>query len=159
IGRYNADVKQAECVVETAQKLFNDVEHELGLTIEDSDLLGRAAYVRKIGLAISHSGHHRHGAYLLQHSDIAGFSQDDQNHLSHLVAHHRRKLRVDAKHDVMKVGGSKLLWLCLLLRLSVLVNHSRSDEMLPAIELKVENAQQWQLSVSGDARQWPLLVA
>jgi exopolyphosphatase/guanosine-5'-triphosphate,3'-diphosphate pyrophosphatase len=31
--------------------------------------------------------------------------------------------------------------------------------MLPAIELKVKNAQQWQLSVSGDAKQWPLLVA
>ena len=146
-------------MVQTAQKLFNDVASELGLSVEDSDLLRRAAYLHEIGLAISHSGYHRHGAYLLQHSDIAGFSQVDQNHLSHLVAHHRRKLRADAKIDVMKVGGSKLLWLCLLLRLSVLVNHSRSDEMLPAIELKVENAQQWQLSVSGDAKQWPLLVA
>lgn len=79
--------------------------------------------------------------------------------MSHLVAHHRRKLRADAKHDVMKVGGTKLLQLCLLLRLAVLVNHSRSDEMLPAIELKVKNAQQWQLSISGDAKQWPLLIA
>lgn len=31
--------------------------------------------------------------------------------------------------------------------------------MLPAIELSIRNAQQWQLSVSGDAKQWPLLVA
>ena len=31
--------------------------------------------------------------------------------------------------------------------------------MLPAIELSVGNDQQWQLSVSGDAKQWPLLVA
>jgi exopolyphosphatase/guanosine-5'-triphosphate,3'-diphosphate pyrophosphatase len=76
-----------------------------------------------------------------------------------LVAHHRRKLRTDAKLDVLKVGGNKLLHLCLLLRLAVLLNHSRSDEMLPAIELTVDNAQQWQLSVSGDAKQWPLLVA
>jgi exopolyphosphatase / guanosine-5'-triphosphate,3'-diphosphate pyrophosphatase len=60
---------------------------------------------------------------------------------------------------VMKVGGSKLLQLCLLLRLAVLVNHSRSDEMLPAIELKVKNAQQWHLSVTGDTKLWPLLIA
>ena len=159
IGRYNADAKQAERVVQTAQKLFDDVAGDLGLYSEDSDLLRRAAYLHEIGLAISHSGYHRHGAYLLQHSDIAGFSQVDQNYLSHLVAHHRRKLRADAKHDVMKVGGTKLLQLCLLLRLAVLVNHSRSDEMLPAIELKVKNAQQWQLSISGDAKQWPLLIA
>ena len=159
MGRYNSDPKQAERVVKTAQHLFDGVAKALRLSSDDSDLLRRAAYLHEIGLAISHAGYHRHGAYLLQHSDIAGFSQIDQNHLSHLVAHHRRKLRNDAKYDVMKVGGSKLLYLCLLLRLSVLLNHSRSDEMLPAIELTVHNAQQWQLSVSGDAKQWPLLVA
>ncbi len=159
MGRYNADPKQAERVVNTAQHLFENVAKSLNLTSEDSDLLRRAAYLHEIGLAISHGGYHRHGAYLLQHSDIPGFSQIDQNHLSHLVAHHRRKLRSDAKIDVLKVGGQKLLYLCLLLRLAVLLNHSRSDQMLPAIELSVINAQQWQLSVSGDAKQWPLLVA
>ena len=159
MGRYNADPKQAERVVNMAQRLFDGVADSLKLTTEDSDLLRRAAYLHEIGLAISHAGYHRHGAYLLQHSDIAGFSQIDQNHLSHLVAHHRRKLRSDARVDVMKVGGNKLVYLCLLLRLAVLLNHSRSDQMLPAIELTVGNAQQWQLSVSGNAAQWPLLVA
>ena len=159
MGRYNADPKQAERVVNMAQHLFDGVADSLKLTTEDSDLLRRAAYLHEIGLAISHAGYHRHGAYLLQHSDIAGFSQIDQNHLSHLVAHHRRKLRSDARVDVMKVGGNKLVYLCLLLRLAVLLNHSRSDQMLPAIELTVGNAQQWQLSVSGNAAQWPLLVA
>jgi len=159
MGRYNADPKQAERVVSTAQQLFDGVAEHLNLTTEDSDLLRRAAYLHEIGLAISHAGYHRHGAYLLQHSDIPGFSQIDQNHLSHLVSHHRRKLRADAKNDVLKVGGSHLLYLCLLLRLAVLLNHSRSDQMLPAIELSVVNDQQWQLSVSGDAKQWPLLVA
>ena len=159
MGRYNADPKQAERVVNMAQHLFDGVADSLKLTTEDSDLLRRAAYLHEICLAISHAGYHRHGAYLLQHSDIAGFSQIDQNHLSHLVAHHRRKLRSDARVDVMKVGGNKLVYLCLLLRLAVLLNHSRSDQMLPAIELTVGNAQQWQLSVSGNAAQWPLLVA
>ena len=106
MGRYNADPKQAERVVNMAQHLFDGVADSLKLTTEDSDLLRRAAYLHEIGLAISHAGYHRHGAYLLQHSDIAGFSQIDQNHLSHLVAHHRRKLRSDARVDVMKVGGN-----------------------------------------------------
>ncbi|MDH2019650.1 exopolyphosphatase [Acinetobacter ursingii] len=159
MGRYNADLKQAERVVSTAQQLFDDVAQQLDLSSEDSDLLRRAAYLHEIGLAISHGGYHRHGAYLLQHSDIPGFSQIDQNHLSLLVAYHRRKLRNDAKQDVLKGGGIKLAYLCLLLRLAVLLNHSRSDQMLPAIELTVLNSQQWQLSVSGDAKQWPLLVA
>ena len=159
MGRYGADPKQAERVVETAQKLFDSVAESLKMNSDDSDLLRRAAYLHEIGLAISHSGYHRHGAYLLQHSDIPGFSQIDQNYLSHLVAHHRRKLRSEAKTDVQKVGGIKLVHLSLLLRLAILLNHSRSDEMLPAIELTIENEQQWQISVSGDSKQWPLMVA
>ena len=159
MGRYGADPKQAERVVSTAQHLFDGVATKLNLNSDDSDLLRRAAYLHEIGLAISHSGYHKHSAYLLQHSDIAGFSQIDQNHLSHLVAHHRRKLRSDVRIDALKVGGNTLVYLCLLLRLAVLLNHSRSDEMLPAIELQVTNEQQWQLSVSGDAKQWPLLIA
>ncbi|MCF9033293.1 exopolyphosphatase [Acinetobacter nectaris] len=159
VGRYGADVKQAERVVKTAQHLFENVQDPLNLTNEDSDLLRRAAYLHEIGLAISHGGYHRHGAYLLQHSDIPGFSQIDQNHLSELVAHHRRKIKNEAKNETLKAGSMSLVYLCLLLRLAVLLNHSRSDEMLPAIELKVLNEQQWQLTVSGDAKQWPLLVA
>ncbi|SDB90480.1 exopolyphosphatase [Acinetobacter boissieri] len=159
VGRYNIDIKQAERVVKTAQKLFDDVAESLKLTNEDSDLLRRAAYLHEIGLAISHGGYHRHGAYVLEHSDIPGFSQIDQNCLSHLVAHHRRKIKADLKNEVLKVGTPALVYLCLLLRLAVLLNHSRSDQMLPAIELTVLNEQQWCLTVSGDAKQWPLLVA
>ena len=159
MGRYNSDPKQAGRVVKTAQHLFDSVAEPLKLNNEDSDLLRRAAYLHEIGLAISHSSYHRHGAYLLQHSDIPGFSQIDQNYLSHLVGNHRRKLRHDAKIEALKAGGNKIVYLSLLLRLAVLVNASRSDAMLPAIELSIRNAQQWQLSVSGDAKQWPLLVA
>lgn len=157
IGRYNADAKQAERVVAMAQNLFEQVADKLKLSNEDSDLLRRAAYVHEIGLAISHNGYHRHGAYLLQYSDIAGFSQIDQNYLSQLVLHHRRKLKNEAKQQVLHIGNERLLYLCLLLRLAVLINHSRSDQLLPAIALKVKNEQQWQLKVAGDAKDWSLL--
>lgn len=159
MGRYGADLKQARRVDDVAQQLFANVAAQFNFNTEDSDLLRRAAYLHEIGLAISHGGYHRHGAYLLQHSDIPGFSQIDQIHLSHLVGHHRRKLRTDDKVDVIRAGSRKLMYLCLLLRLAVCLNHSRSDAMLPAIELTALDAQQWQLSVSGDAKQWPLLVA
>ena len=58
-----------------------------------------------------------------------------------------------------KVGSERLAYLCLLLRLAVLLNHSRSDADLPAFHLKVKNEQTWQLTISGDVKQWPLLIA
>ena len=159
MARYYVDVRQSERVVQTARQLFEQVQQDLALDAEDGDLLRRAAYLHEIGLAISHGGYHRHGAYLLQHSDVPGFSQVDQARLSLLVGQHRRKLREDAQIQVMRSGGLRLQALCLLLRLAVLLHHNRSDQHLPQVQLTTSGADDWQLMVAGTALDWPLLVA
>lgn len=159
MARYYVDVRQSERVVQMARQLFEQVRVDLALDDEDGDLLRRAAYLHEIGLAISHGGYHRHGAYLLQHSDVPGFSQVDQARLSLLVGQHRRKLREDARAQVMRSGGLRLQALCLLLRLAVLLHHSRSDQQLPPVQLSTSGADQWQLKITGTATDWPLLVA
>ena len=53
-------------------------------------MLARAARLHELGLAIAHSQYHVHGAYVLEHSDIAGFSQQEQQFLAALVRTHRR---------------------------------------------------------------------
>lgn len=159
LGRYGADAGQAERVVKTAQRLFEDAKVALKLTDDDGDLLRRASYLHEIGLAISHNGYHRHGAYVLQHSDIPGFSKIDQSHLALLVAHHRRKLRPENLTTLLKNNPRSLLYLCLILRLAVLLNHSHSDEPLPEFNLLVKKEDSWQLHILGDVKQWPLLIA
>ncbi len=159
MARYYVDVRQSERVVQTARQLFEQVQQDLALDDEDGDLLRRAAYLHEIGLAISHGGYHRHGAYLLQHSDVPGFSQVDQARLSLLVGQHRRKLREEAQLQVMRSGGLRLQGLCLLLRLAVLLHHNRSDQHLPQVQLQMSGADQWRLTVAGTATEWPLLVA
>ena len=159
MARYYVDVRQSERVVQTARQLFEQVQQDLALDAEDGDLLRRAAYLHEIGLAISHGGYHRHGAYLLQHSDVPGFSQVDQARLSLLVGQHRRKLREDAQIQVMRSGGLRLQALCLLLRLAVLLHHNRSDQHLPQVQLTTSGADDWQLMVAGTALDGPLLVA
>lgn len=159
MARYYVDVRQSERVVQTARQLFEQVRDALALDDEDGDLLRRAAYLHEIGLAISHGGYHRHGAYLLQHSDVPGFSQVDQARLSLLVGQHRRKLREDAQVLVLRSGGTRLQSLCFVLRLAVLLHHSRSDQQLPVVKLRVQSEQQWLLTVLGCAADWPLLVS
>ena len=127
--RYSVDRKQAKRVVRTAQQLFDQVRNRLGLDEEDADLLRRGAYLYEIGLAISHSSYHRHSAYLLENSDIDGFSQVDKTRLSQLVMHHRRKLKPDSFDEVKMVGGDNLVYLTLILRLAVLVHRSRSKHL------------------------------
>jgi len=138
LARHHVDNKQAQRVAQTAETFYQQVQHLLHLDDEDEDLLRRSALLHEIGLAISHSSYHKHGAYLVQYSDVAGFSHADQEKLSLLVGCHRRKIREEQKLQLIKSGGLSLFYVCVLLRLSVLLHHSRSDMPLPYTKLSTD---------------------
>jgi len=134
--RYHVDSGQARRVAATADHLFLQVAGALRMDEENQDILRRAALLHEIGLAISHSSFHKHGAYLLQHSDVPGFSQVDQERLALIVGNHRRKIREEQKMQLIRSGGLGLLYVCVLLRLAALLHHSRSRDPLPDIRLQ-----------------------
>lgn len=139
--RYHVDMAQAQRVAQTAIYFYQQLRASLFIDEEDEDLLRRAALLHEIGLAISHSSHHKHGAYLLQYSDVAGFSQAEQERLALLVACHRRKVRNEQKVQLMSKGGTSLFNIAVILRLAVLVHHSRTPAPLPNIQLSSNGLQ------------------
>ena len=46
--------------------------------------------LHEIGLSLSHHAFHKHGAYILNHADLPGFSRQQQTRLALLVRNHRR---------------------------------------------------------------------
>ncbi|WP_053088776.1 exopolyphosphatase [Moraxella canis] len=144
--RYSVDVKQAGRVMTRAARLFNHAKDALDFDEEDADLLRRTANLYEIGLAVGHSNYQRHSAYLLEHSDIAGFSQIGQEMMAQIVLHHRRKLKSDALETVEELGGRKLVYLCLILRLAVQSSQSRTTKAA-AIDLHVITPDHWQVTV------------
>ncbi len=99
------------------------------------DLLGWAAKVHEIGLDIAHYHYHKHGAYLIEHSDLAGFSREDQQMMALLVRGHRRNIPKD-RYAELGDDGVKLLRLCVLLRFAILFHHIRGTQQMPKVELK-----------------------
>ncbi|WP_201587668.1 exopolyphosphatase [Psychrobacter jeotgali] len=158
IKRYSVDKKQARQVVRTSKHLFKQVKGELQLSSDDADVLRRAAYLHEIGLAISHSSYHKHSAYLLEHSDIPGFSQVDQKRLAQLMLSHRRKLKTEVLEQVCHIGGNQLVYLCLLLRLAVLAHHSRSEYELPLLQLEITDSHCWQITAATDKEHYAFLL-
>lgn len=136
LARYHVDTAQARRVAATADALLQQVAARLVLGEEEAALLRWAALGHEIGMTIAHSGFHRHGAYILRNSDLPGFSRQGQERLALLVGAHRRKVKPEQYHEIMEAGGLTLLHLCALLRLAVLLHHSRSREPLPALRLK-----------------------
>lgn len=145
--RYHVDEVHARRVATTAKQLFDQVALALQLDKEYENLLHRAACLHEVGLAISHSGYHRHGAYILQYSDIAGFSHNDQTRLATLVGQHRRRLKPELKESILSTGSWSLLYVCLLLRLAVLLHRDRSEQVLDRIRLEIIDIRVWQLSI------------
>lgn len=136
--RYGVDGAQAARVLATALRLFDQVARDWALDADARQLLGWAARLHEIGLAIAHSQYHVHGTYILANSDIAGFSLQDQRFLAALVRTHRRgipKSAFDALPDRL-VGAARRC--AALLRLAVLFNRSQEHAPLPDLRLRAD---------------------
>ena len=73
---YSIDTEHAERVEKTTRYIFKNTKAGWSLDKkEDLKMLAWAARLHEIGLAIAHNQYHKHGAYLLSHSDMAGFSR------------------------------------------------------------------------------------
>ena len=136
--RYGIDVPQAARVASTALQLFDRVALDWRLEADDRLMLGWAARLHELGLAIAHSQYQVHGAYVLQHSDIAGFSMQEQRVLAALVRTHRRKVSKHAFDLIPERLLASSRHLAALLRLAVLLHRSHEAEQLPDLRLHAD---------------------
>jgi exopolyphosphatase / guanosine-5'-triphosphate,3'-diphosphate pyrophosphatase len=153
--RFGSDLTQAERVSRTAQTLL------LAMLGKDADdeaprhlrKLHWAAQLHEVGMRISHSDYHKHGAYILDNTDLPGFTIDELHRLSQLVLGHRGKLRKldEPLQDPMFVQQ------LMALRMAVILCHARRDPDTRAFELNVDTTRKMaklKLSVAW-AEQWP----
>ena len=116
--RYNVDVEQSLRVRKLAQTFWRD----LGNKADDLYLAWSAA-IHEVGMAISHEDYHKHGAYIVKHSDLYGFSEQQRIDLSLLVLGHTGSLKKLEASDFS--GPLRARLMCL--RLACLVAHGRGD--------------------------------
>ena len=136
--RYGIDSEQAARVETTALRLFDQVAGDWHLDVLDRLMLSRAARLHELGLAIAHSQYHVHGAYVIEHSDIAGFSRQQQQFLSALVRTHRRKVpkaAFDALPDRLLATVRRS---ALLLRIAVLLHRAHEADPIPQLDARAD---------------------
>jgi exopolyphosphatase / guanosine-5'-triphosphate,3'-diphosphate pyrophosphatase len=75
--RWHADGRHATAVRRHAERLFDETRALHGLGDIDRELLGSAARLHDIGTRISVDKHHKHGAYIVEHAGLRGFSPDE----------------------------------------------------------------------------------
>ncbi len=76
-------------VAELAVALFDATRELHGLDDADRELLDHAAHLHDIGESIAFGGHHKHGAYLIEHSELHGFGADEIAAMASIVRFHK----------------------------------------------------------------------
>lgn len=137
---YHVDVEHAARVEKTACSLLaqarldwkpHDPEHA-------EQQLRWASHLFEIGLAINHTGYHKHGAYLVENSYMAGFSRGEQQTLAAMILCTRRKIHREAIDAIDASWREDVPMLALLFRLAVQLNRSR-DIDLPKFVLRLKD--------------------
>lgn len=126
--RFNIDREQAIRVRHTAVHFFKQMHKIWKLPQNAQKLLRWAADLHEIGMSITHSKYHNHGAYILDYVDMSGFSRREQHWLSVMVQTHRRKLTYETFENLAEQERAIVKRLSILLRLSVLFHRLRLDE-------------------------------
>ncbi|MEZ6934094.1 exopolyphosphatase [Aeromonas sp. S19(2024)] len=138
---YRIDKRQATRVESSVLSLFDVLSGPWEMPEEPyRAILGWAARLHEIGLAINYSGIHKHSAYILQNTDLPGFNQDDQALLAALVRFHRKGLKLSELPALPNHDEQTVLRCIRILRLAVAAHHRRQDNLLP----------EWNVQAAGD---------
>lgn len=139
VERYRVDRDHARRVASMAKAIY--LRARTRPDAASAQRVEWAGLLHEIGFSVSHTGYHKHGAYILQHADMPGFSSREQAGLALLVLGCRGRLSkvIDLLADVDTRAQ------VLALRLAVLLHHARRPMRLPDLVVKVGGAQRVRL--------------
>ena len=151
-SQYNIDREQARRVLETTTHMFDQWQTQNPKLVNPqlAALLKWAVMLHEVGLNINHSGMHRHSAYILQHSDLPGFNQEQQLMMATLVRYHRKGIKLDDVPRFTLFKKKQFLPLVQILRLGVLLNNQRQATTTPPTLRLTTDDNHWTLSFPHD---------
>jgi exopolyphosphatase/guanosine-5'-triphosphate,3'-diphosphate pyrophosphatase len=89
---YQADLKHGHRVAYLAQQMFDALRPLHLLGGEHRRLLAAAALLHDIGYFVSHTEHNKHSAYLIDHSELTGFTASEVSVIANIARYHRSSL-------------------------------------------------------------------
>jgi len=143
---FAVDTEQARRVEAVAQAMLAQLLRGQASTAAVLRLhqdLGWAARLHEVGVLVSHTGYHKHGAYIVEQSEASGFAMAELRRLGQLVLGHRGKLsKLEVDFDI---EGFALQLLAL--RLAVILCHARRDPDHDALFLRLGGSRTFELDV------------
>jgi exopolyphosphatase/guanosine-5'-triphosphate,3'-diphosphate pyrophosphatase len=137
--RYHTDKKHAARIKQTIAVILNQLSDEYCWANDENcvQFLNWAADLHEIGIDIAHSQYHKHGAYIIENGDLAGFSNQDQILLASIIRSHRRKFSLPLFNELPSPWNAYGPNLAIILRLAVLLHRNRNEHELPDFKIAI----------------------
>ena len=158
--RYFIDQRHAERVAEMACELANQLQSRWDLQkFEGHSMLRSGALLHELGLLIEYKNHHHHGAYIINHSDLPGFTRAQQQLIMALVHNHRADISREIIARQTMTSVLLTVRLTRILRLAVILSMRRRHEVLPQVNISSKGEQLTLSMPQGWLEQHPLMRA
>lgn len=136
---YRVDQQHAERIKTTLGNMMKQLDNFEGEQRKAiTQFLDWAADLHEIGHNIAHSQYQKHGAYILENADMAGFSWQDQQLLSAIVLAHRRKFPKKRFAKLHAPWNTLAPYLAIILRLAVILHRNRHINQLPDVKFSIK---------------------
>jgi exopolyphosphatase/guanosine-5'-triphosphate,3'-diphosphate pyrophosphatase len=130
--KFHVDERRASRVADDALALYAQMKPA-------SDVFNRPLYwsalLHEAGLVVSHTGYHKHAAYMVENADLPGFTTREQRVMSRLIMAQKGNLRKVADSLVDPDFAKAVV----ALRLAILFMHSRLDIDFREIRLRMKS--------------------
>ena len=140
MSRFAVDPAQVARVQKTALGIFDQLSGENALDDSHRAMLDWATGMHEIGLSLSHASYQKHSAYLVEASDMAGFSRQEQLFLAALVGFQRREIPMDYSTRLPARLHRALSITLLCMRLAWIFCRTREDEAIPDFSITLDVA-------------------
>lgn len=157
--RFAVDPAQVARVQKTVLNIYDQLSSDPAVSQSHRRMLTWATELHEIGLSLSHGSYQKHSAYLVEASDMAGFSRQEQLFLAALVGFQRREISADYADRLPERVHRVLAITLLCIRLSWVFCRTRDDEAIPDFRITM-NASIVHLELSEDWKEnHPLTIA
>jgi len=102
--RFMFDETHGLHVARLALSIFDQTHDPHDPRFVDRRLLLAASLLHDIGAFVGHKKHHKHSLYLISHSELPGFSQNEMLMVANIARYHRKNIPLDRHADFMRLS-------------------------------------------------------
>ena len=135
--RFHIDKKHASNVKQQINKLFTQLNATWNLTKDNAfEILLASCDLHEIGLLLTYKNHQQHSAYILTHTDLAGFSQSDRQLLVMFVTLYKGTIEHSLLVQQSAINTTQAKKLLTVMRLAIILCH-RNDDAIPDYKITI----------------------